>query len=106
MSEIPSFSTGEIRHEFILDGVRYYIPGITYADLEQIDKLTTMPPKERITAFRELMASRVKRVSRWKFWQKSGRLAVYVMDPHDVTKVFNLWKPSKTPGESSASRNK
>jgi len=106
MSETLSISTKAIRHEFLIDGVKYYLPGITMGDFETVAKLSEMPVRERIGAFRDLMASRVQRASRWAFWRKSGRLAVYALSPAEVTRIFKLWGVGLTPGESSASRAK
>ena len=101
---MQSFSTKEIRHNFLVDDLPYYLPGVNVGDLEQIAELFEMDVTPQMVAFRELIASRAQSPNRWAFWRKSPRRAVAALTIKQLSELFQAWTGmDKKPGESSAS---
>lgn len=100
---MQTFSTKTVRHEFAVDDVVYYLPGVNVGDLEAISGLAGLEVEPQLVAFRELVASRVLCGRRW-FWQRSPRRAVAALTVNQLSELFTAWTGiGKTVGESSAS---
>ena len=101
---MQSFSTKEIRHDFLVDDRPYFLPGVNVGDLERVAELSSMDTTPQLAAFRELIASRVKSPNPWAFWRKSPRRAVAALTILQLSELFKGWTGMGEPvGEPSAS---
>jgi hypothetical protein len=105
---MQSFSTKEVRHEFAVDDVPYYLPGVTVTDLEAVAALGVLEGAEQIAAFRDLIVSRVQPQKRtfaqWLSGARSAASAVEALNIKQLSELFREWSGmGKTVGESSAS---
>jgi hypothetical protein len=91
---MQEFSTKAVRHEFRIDGRRFWLPGIRLADFEAAAQLDSMTPEQRIPAFRDFIATRVR-----PFW--FGRRATRKLN---IVQLMDLWKGwVGLPGEAGSS---
>lgn len=101
---MQEFSTTEVRHEFKVDGILYWLPGITMDDLETSLALAAAPAESRVAAFRNFMAGRVRSSLPWWRFERSGRRAVGRLRPEQLTDLYQGWMTvGHRPGESSGS---
>lgn len=99
---MQSFSTKEVRHEFSIDGAKYFIPGIAIGDFEEMVRIDALELEEQIIGFREMLAERARKASPWQW--RSGRSAVAKLSPSQCTELFRAWVGfGESTGESSAS---
>lgn len=108
---MQTFSTEEVRHNFVVDGVQYYLPGATIDDLEIVaDTAKLETTEEIVAAFRDHMLTRVhpqrRTLTQWWNRQKSAKQAVRALSIKQVSQLFNEWSGlSKALGERSASHD-
>lgn len=101
---MQNFSTKEIRHDFTVDGVPYFMPGVNVGDLEQVARLSELEGEAQIAEFRDFLAGRAKTPSPWAFWRRHPRRAVAALTPQQLSDLFKEWTGmGRSVGESSSS---
>jgi hypothetical protein len=100
---MQEFTTKAARHEFTIDGELYWLPGVTVADFEALERLSKLEGKEQIREFTALLMARVEPNSWWRvITLKSARHMVGRLTPAQLTDLYRAWW-GMTPGESSGS---
>lgn len=97
---MQEFTTKENRHEFTVDGRKFWMPGVTIADFEEVSALDGMTDEQRIPAFTKLVTSRIRGGGFWGFMVRPR--AVGRLTPMQLTELFGGWM-GMTSGEASAS---
>jgi hypothetical protein len=105
MSEKQTFDTKGNRHEFVVDGIDYYLPGVTYKDFEEsIAIFEEDDPEARIAGFREFMRGRI-RSDRFMFGKQSPKRVVDKLSPPQLGDLYAKWSQlGNTAGEASGSQ--
>lgn len=110
---MQDFSTSDARHDFTIDGARYYLPAVTFDDLRKISEFAAIEPAEQAVAFREFISSLARshrpRFLAWLTFQKSPAKALSTLSIVQTTALFKEWvrtqgiKKFDAVGESSGS---
>lgn len=100
---MQDFSTSESRHDFTVDGGRYYMPPLDFADIATLSEFGTMQGMEQAIAFREFISSRARAYSS-PFWasltrRKSAQAAVDSLSIVQSTRLFKEWIQSQGVGK-------
>lgn len=97
------FSTSESRLDFTVEGSRYYMPPLDFADIATLSKFGEMQGMEQAVAFRDFLSSRA-RAYRAPFWarltrQKPAKAAVDSLSIVQSTPLFKEWIASQGVGK-------
>jgi len=105
MSEKQVFDTTGNRHEFVVDGIDYYLPGVTYKDFEEsISIFDQDDPEQKIAGFREFMRTRI-RSTRVRFGKRAPHRVVDKLSPSQLGELYAAWSQlGRTQGEASGSQ--
>lgn len=110
MSEIQKFSTKEIRHEFEVDGIVYWLPGVTIGDFQDAAKLALIEDtREQIDAYERLLSSKARcNTPTWRLFfsrRRTPRQAVRALNMMQLGELFAAWsKLGNSAGEASGSQ--
>lgn len=96
---MQSFSTTETRHLFEIDGVEYFLPGLTIDDYEAVSEVMVVPDHQRPPAFRDFILERAS---------EDAAEALRKLTIKQTSQLFREWvgltgKSEIAPGESSGS---
>jgi hypothetical protein len=101
MQELSARNSG---HEFAVDGVRFFLPPLSIADVAEVQGFASLAPLEQATAMGELLKRRAVRVSRWRFWVDPAK-AVGSLGLKQQSELFTAWAAAGgiSMGESKSS---
>lgn len=105
---MQEFSTADARHEFTVDGHKYFLPAVSIEDVQRLAELAKMNPTDQATRFKGMLQARVQPQSRtfmmWLRRTPAGPAAITAMSFPQLTALFNEWASMGRPvGESSGS---
>lgn len=101
---MQSFTTRGPDHDFTVDGGKYFLPGFNAEDFKTITGFAALPDEKKDDAFREFLASRVRR--RWlAVFRPSGYRTVQKFSDAQLADLLRGWMgmPEAVPGESKSS---
>lgn len=107
---MQEFTSADSRHDFALDGAKYYLPAMSFRDFETLATFDDMERADQADAMRAFLVERAITVRpallRWFTGQKSARRAIESMSIGQSSTLFKAWAGmdrAGSPGESSGS---
>lgn len=107
---MQEFQSADARHDFSLDGARYFIPAVKAEHIKIINASAELPLAEQGDAMRDFLAGAARShrapLLRFLTGQRSPRRAVAALSLEQVVALFKGWAGmgKETPlGESSGS---
>lgn len=107
---MQEFSSADSRHDFSLDGARYYLPAIDEDSVRVISTFADMERTERPTAMKRFLVENARdhrsAIARFFTGQKSARRAVESLSLVQASALFTAWAGMdrrSDSGESSSS---
>lgn len=103
MQELSARDAG---HEFTVDGVKLFLPPLSLADVVTVQGFSRLSNVEQAAGMADLLADRVTRVSRWRFWIDPAKV-VRALGIKQQSELFTAWASAGgiSVGESKSSDN-